>query len=83
MPTSVRLDKLSETRLERLARSTGRTKSDLIREALARLDETLSDGGASAYEALSRYIGVVRLGPDNRAERAEEVLREGFGRKKP
>ena len=83
MPTSVRLDRQSQARLDRLAQVTGRTKSDLIREALARLDESLAtEGGASTYVRLSRYIGVGRLGPGDRAARAEEVLRKGFGRKK-
>ncbi|MEX2283573.1 MAG: ribbon-helix-helix domain-containing protein [Gemmatimonadota bacterium] len=83
MPTSVRLDKQTEQRLERLARLTGRTKSGLIRDAIMSLDESFqSNSGQSAYERLSRYVGVVRLGPGDRARRAEELLRAGFGRKK-
>jgi Arc/MetJ-type ribon-helix-helix transcriptional regulator len=83
MPTSVRLDKQTEARLERMARTTGRTKSDLIREAIVRLDEALTgDGGPALHEQLREYIGAVHLEPSDRARRAEELLREGFGRKK-
>lgn len=83
MPTSVRLDKNTETRLERLARTTGRTKSDLIREAIVRLDEALNGKeGPTLYDQLREHIGVVDLGPSDRARRSEELLREGFGRKK-
>jgi hypothetical protein len=81
MPTSVRIDKRAQARLERLARITGRSKSDLMREAIARLDELL-DGGAAPnlYDQWHDVIGIVNLGPGDRARRAEELLRRGFGR---
>lgn len=83
MPTSVRLDKQAQARLERLARLTGRTKSDLMREAITRLDEILnSDASATLYEQLREYVGVVDLGPGDRARSAERLLRESLGRKK-
>ncbi|MBI2072654.1 MAG: CopG family transcriptional regulator [Gemmatimonadetes bacterium] len=83
MPTSVRLDKQAQARLERLARITGRTKSDLMREAIARLDETLNgDAAPTLYEQWHEVIGIVNLGPGDRARRAEELLRQGLGRKK-
>jgi hypothetical protein len=82
MPTSVRLDPKSEARLQRLSRLTGRTKSELIREAIQRLDETLPEGGLSTYDRLKPYIGVARSGARDRALRTEEILRKGFGRRK-
>jgi Arc/MetJ-type ribon-helix-helix transcriptional regulator len=84
MPVSVRLDRSTQMRLERLARTTGRSKSDLIREAIVRLDETLDPAkGPTLYEQLREYIGIADLGPGDRATRAEELLEEeGFGRKK-
>ena len=83
MPTSVRLDKQAQARLERLARITGRSKPDLIGEAIARLDETLNgETGPTLYEQLRECIGVVNLGPGDRARRAEQLLREGLGRQK-
>jgi Arc/MetJ-type ribon-helix-helix transcriptional regulator len=83
MPTSVRLDQNTQARLDRLARATGRSKSSLIREAIARLDADLPTAGSpSTYDRLRRYIGVDRLGPGDRAVRAEEILREGFGQQR-
>ena len=83
MPTSVRLDKSTERRLQRLVSDTGRSKSDLIREAIARLDVSLdATGGPTVYERLEGYIGVGNLEPGDRARRAEEILREGLGRTK-
>jgi hypothetical protein len=83
MPTSVRLDKQAQARLERLARITGRSKSDLMREAIARLDEMLNgDAAPTLYDQWRDVIGIVNLGPGDRARQAEELLREGLGRKK-
>ncbi len=82
MPISVRLDPGTETRLRRLVRLTGRTKSALIREAIERLDQELrEDEGRSTYERLQRYIGVTDLGPEVSGRRAEEILNGGFGHK--
>jgi predicted DNA-binding protein len=83
MPISVRLDSETEQRLQRMASRTGRTKSDLVREAIVRLDEALEPPeDLTLYERLREYIGVADLGPRARAERSEEVLQEeGFGRK--
>lgn len=83
MPTSVRLDKQAQARLERLARITGRSKSDLMREAIARLDEMLNgDAAPTLYEQWRDVVGIVNRGPGDRARRAEELLREGLGRRK-
>ena len=83
MPTSIRLDNQARARLDRLARTTGRSKSDLIREAIARLDEALTgEEGPTLYEQMRDCIGVVKLGPGDRARQAERLLREGLVRKK-
>ncbi len=84
MPLNVRLDEDTQRRLERMARTTGRSKSDLIREAIVRLDEALDEEqGPTLYEQLREYIGIANLGPGDRAARAEELLKEeGFGREK-
>ncbi len=84
MPVSVRLDESTQRRLERMARTTGRSKSDLIREAIVRLDEALDEEeGPTLYEQLREYIGIVKSGPNDRAARAEKLLEEeGFGRNK-
>src|SRR3972149_4821379 len=81
MPTSVRLDKQAQARLERLARITGRSKSELMREAIARLDETLNgETGPTLYEQLRECIGVVNLGPGDRGRRGGQLPRAGPGR---
>jgi Arc/MetJ-type ribon-helix-helix transcriptional regulator len=83
MPASVRLDRNTQARLDRLVRTTGRTKSDLIREAIVRLDEALNgEEGPTLQDQLGGYVGLVNLGPGDRARRSEELLRRGFGRGK-
>ena len=79
MVTSVRLDPTTERRLTKLSRVTGRTKSDLIRQAVneltAQFDRQLNKS-PTAYDRLVDMIGVVNLGSGNRAARSEELLRK-------
>lgn len=83
MPTSVRLDLEAERSLARLSRLTGRSKSELIREAIRRLGERLdAEEGPVAYERLKQVIGVAHQGPGDRAARSEEILREMFSAKR-
>ncbi len=81
MVTSVRLDPTTERNLARLSKVTGRTKSDLIRRAVhemtAEVDRQLKKS-PTAYDRLVDMIGVVDLGPGNRAARSEELLRKRF-----
>ncbi len=74
MPTSVRLDKNTEAVVNRLARKTGKTKSAVIREAIARLasEQSAAPSGASAYELLEPYIGCIKDGPPDLSERTGE-----------
>lgn len=71
--TTVYLDAADYRRLKALARSTGRTAAELVREAVA-------EYAARHAGALSRpvSIGIARGAPDLGA-RAEDLL-EGFGR---
>ena len=68
MPTSVRLDPDTERLLGRLARTSGRTKSEIIRDALRRFAEqdTAHDAGPSgAWARMADLIGSVDSGqPD-------------------
>jgi Arc/MetJ-type ribon-helix-helix transcriptional regulator len=80
MPVSVRLDQSLQQRLERMARTSGRTKSDLIREAIIRLDEALGEAREQTlYEQFREYIGVVSLGRGARAARSDEQPGEAAG----
>lgn len=86
MVTSVRLDAKTERALDRMARRTGRTKSDLIREAVQQMTANMaadSEQGQTAYDRLADLVGIVDRGPGDRAARSEEILRERFARKRP
>jgi hypothetical protein len=80
MVTSVRLDPATERNLAKLSRVTGRTKSDLIRQAVQGLTAQVDQlkGGPTAYDRLLDMIGVVDLGVGSRAARSEELLRKKF-----
>ncbi len=64
MPTSVRLDRKTTGLVARLARQTGRTKSQVIRDAIAKLAEIENSSPAprTAYELLKAYIGIANSG---------------------
>jgi predicted DNA-binding protein len=77
MPTSVRLDARTVAAVRRLARQTRRTKSEVIREAIARMVEGV-DGpprSDSAYAAVEDLIGIARGGPPGLSRRADEAFR--------
>ena len=80
MPTSVRLNPKTESMLRRIARRTGRSKSQVIREALLRLTEQTSEpaAGRSLYHRIKDLVGVSSGGPPDLASRSEEYLRELF-----
>lgn len=81
MVTSVRFDPAIERTLAKLSRLTGKTKSELIRQAVRQLTtqaERRAETSPTAYEQLADMVGVVNLGPGNRAARSEEILREMF-----
>ncbi len=78
MPTSVRLDPKTEALLSQLARARGRSKSQIIREAIARLarDESDPRGQPRPYELMADLIGIAHGGPSDLARRSSEVFRE-------
>jgi hypothetical protein len=59
MALSVRLDTETKSLVDRLARRSGRTKSEIVRAALVEFarHETGSEAAATAYEALGDWIG--------------------------
>ncbi len=84
MPTSVRLDPKSEAIVRRIAHVTGRTKSEVIREAIAGLADEAASGSRrspSAYDAVADLIGIARGGPRDLARRADEAFRAALGRR--
>lgn len=64
MPFSVRLDPETEAKIRRLARASGRSKSAVVREAMAQYAvETERKGtGASALDRLKPFVGIVSTG---------------------
>jgi len=78
MPTSVRLDAKTESLVRRLAHTTGRTKSQVIRDAIVKLAE--SEGRArpakTPYEAMKHMIGIAKGGPPDLSERTGEKFRQ-------
>jgi hypothetical protein len=71
MPMSVRLDPETEALIKRLARSAGRSKSWVVREAVA----AYSHGTTSRrppYEAMAPFIGVGGVGGQDLSERTGE-----------
>jgi Arc/MetJ-type ribon-helix-helix transcriptional regulator len=58
---TVRLDVPTETTLKRLAAQRGQTKSDVIRDAIARLDEEETPQH-SAYQRLRPFVGIADSG---------------------
>jgi predicted DNA-binding protein len=76
MPTSVRFDPKTEAVLRRLARRTGRTKSDVLREAIARMAEPEDLEPSGSFLAMvADLVGVTRRGPEDHARRSEELFR--------
>jgi hypothetical protein len=56
---SVRLDEETEALIRRLAKSAGRTKSWVVREAVAEYAAQQESADAPAFEAFSSSIGVI------------------------
>jgi hypothetical protein len=67
MPFSLRLDPETESRIRRLSTLTGQSKSQVVREAVARYspDEPPSTDGDSTFNRIKPYLGVVRTGGRN------------------
>lgn len=84
MPTSVRLDPETEALLRRLARSSGRTKSEVIREALHRMAGANAEAAEpeSVYHAIEDLVGIADNGPEDLAEQHKKRFREKLGRRR-
>ncbi len=60
--TTVRLDPATRAKLERLAERRGQTRSEVIRDAIARLGDQEGEEGGSALERLRAFLGVADSG---------------------
>lgn len=79
MMLTVRLDAKSRARLAQLARVTGQSHSEIVREALRQYTAP-AETTRSVFERFADIIGSARLGGGDRARRSEEILRGRFGR---
>jgi hypothetical protein len=77
MPTSVRLDAKTERAVRSLARRTGRTRSQVIRDAIHRLAamESETRQGPTLFELWSEAIGRAEGGPPDLSERTGDRFR--------
>jgi hypothetical protein len=65
MPFSLRLDPDTDAKIRRLAAATGRSKSDVVREAVAQYApdrDAVPGPGESAFDRLKPFAGVVSTG---------------------
>jgi predicted DNA-binding protein len=65
MPFSLRLDSDTEATLRKLTTTTGRSKADVVREAVAHYAvdaEAAAPADTSAFDRLKPFIGVVSTG---------------------
>ena len=78
MPLSVRLDAKTEALIERLARKTGQTKSEIIRDAIGKLaqDETGANGKKRPYDLVAHLIGCVKGSPPDLSVRTGEKFHQ-------
>jgi predicted DNA-binding protein len=84
MPTSVRLDPETEALLRRLTRSSGRTKSEVIREALHRMAAASAEAAEpeSLYRAIEDLVGIADNGLEDLAEQHKKRFREKLDRQR-
>ncbi|MGI9304584.1 MAG: ribbon-helix-helix protein, CopG family [Gammaproteobacteria bacterium] len=84
MPTSVRLDVDTEALLARLARTSGRTKSDVLREALVRMAaaEQIGEVADGPYSLIEDLVGIAHGGPSDLARNHKRAFREALTKTK-
>jgi len=77
MPLTVRVDLKTERLLERLARKRGRTKSEVIRDAIGILAKSVEaeEKMEHPYDKIRDLIGSVHGGPADLSERTGEAFR--------
>lgn len=71
MTFSIRLDPETEAAIRRLARQGKRTKSAVVREAIALFQRTQASGAAkprTVFDAMAPFIGIADSGGSRRSE---------------
>ena len=77
MPLTVRIDTKTERVIERLARTRGRTKSEVVREAIGVLAKQTEgrDKADRPYETIRDLIGIVRVRPPDLSGQTGKAFR--------
>ncbi|HWM89587.1 MAG TPA: CopG family transcriptional regulator [Thermoanaerobaculia bacterium] len=78
---TVRLDRITEAALKRLSERRGQSKSEVIRDAIARLADEEGEQ-LSAYERLQPFVGIVDSGGKQLSEGTGKRLRELLAEKR-
>jgi predicted transcriptional regulator len=83
MPVSVRLDQETETLVRRISKSSRRSKSEVIRDAIRRMATEIPVASPdTVYDQIADIVGIARGGRRRYRARSEEVLRTLFARKR-
>ena len=83
MSTQVAIDSESDALLDDLAARSGKTRTQIVREALERLvgQEAANPGEPNPYDLASDLLGVARGGPKDLARRHKAAFRELLARR--
>jgi predicted DNA-binding protein len=84
MPFSFRLDPGTEAKIRKLTAATGKSKSEVVREAVARYapDEDAAPApGESAFDRLKPFIGIIGTGGANYSKETHTKYRALLQRK--
>ena len=84
MPFSLRLDRDTEAKIRKLTAATGRSKSEVVREAVAQYApdrDPASTPGESAFDRLKPFIGTISTGRANHSNQTHAKYRELLQRK--
>jgi len=77
MHATISVDRETDARLDRLSSSTGRSKSDIVRDALIVLEKAQSGAstGLSAFDLIGDLVGVGKGGPADLARTHKQAFR--------
>ena len=81
MPTNIAIDSESDALLNDLAARSGKTRTQIVREALERLsgEQRLNLVEPTPYELVGDLLGVAHGGPKDLARRHKAAFREILG----
>ena len=84
MPFSLRLDPETEAKIRRLSATTARSKSQVVREAIAQYEaygHPSTGAQASAFDRLKPFIGTISTGGANYSKDTHRKYRDVIKRK--